>query len=101
MLVLNDVRHCIYGFTLLVYRFDKAFGRFDEAFGLDGFKSYLVEFISTLLFVFASVSYAGLWPVLYLPGQVLRLPCDFFVCFLVLLSDKVLVLQIISLIAQL
>lgn len=35
-----------------------AFGRFDEAFGLDGFKSYLAEFISTLLFVFAGVGSA-------------------------------------------
>uniref|UniRef100_A0A0C9QRN1 TSA: Wollemia nobilis Ref_Wollemi_Transcript_12581_1244 transcribed RNA sequence n=1 Tax=Wollemia nobilis TaxID=56998 RepID=A0A0C9QRN1_9CONI len=35
-----------------------AFGRFDEAFCLKSFKSYLAEFISTLLFVFAGVGSA-------------------------------------------
>jgi len=35
-----------------------AFGRFDDAFGLDGFRAYLAEFISTLLFVFAGVGSA-------------------------------------------
>ena len=32
-----------------------AFGRFDDAFSVDSLKTYLAEFISTLLFVFAGV----------------------------------------------
>lgn len=35
-----------------------AFGRFDDSFSVTSIKSYIAEFISTLLFVFAGVGSA-------------------------------------------